>query len=112
MGKNLSLNGVNASDANVQPFVGTQAEFVRQVKANVDIGYELLKTGQCQGGKFPDGTTYSLCPGGVFTQKAEDGKVEMHAIKTSPEGFKDYYIVKNKDFKTAGCVDQDGKKCE
>lgn len=112
MGKNLSLNGVNTNDVNVKPFVGTSAEFIDQVKANADIGYELLKKGNCQGGNLPDGTIYSLCPGGIFTQKAKKGKIEIHTIQTSNKGFKDYYSIASKDFKAAGCVDQDGNKCE
>lgn len=116
MSGNLSVNGPSPADPKkkptAEPFVGTRAEFVKQAKANVDIGYELVNKGQCTGGKTPDGTKYALCPGGIFTHKEEDGKVEMHAIETSPEGFKDYYTVAGKDLKAAGCVDQNGKKCE
>ncbi len=113
MGGNLSLNGPNdPKKPTVEPFVGTHAELIRQTKANIDIGKELLESGQCQGGIAPDGKNYRLCPGGIFTHKQEGGKTEMHAIETSPEGFKDHYVIASKDFKAAGCIDQDGNKCE
>ncbi len=84
MGGNLSLNGPNdPKKPTVEPFVGTQAELIQKAKANMDIASELLKSGQCTGGKSPDGTNYSLCPGGIFTIKAEDAKQEMHAIENS-----------------------------
>lgn len=112
----LSVNGSSPTDPKkkptVEPFVGTENEYWDVFTAGRELQHKVVGSGECASGQLPDGTAYQLCKDGIFTHKDQDGRYETHTLKYTPNGFDDHYAIQSKGLWAAGCVDQDGKKCE